>query len=31
MSTLQVEIGYPAYLLQTAKVNLEYQNVSYIM
>uniref|UniRef100_A0A8B9VC02 Uncharacterized protein n=2 Tax=Anas TaxID=8835 RepID=A0A8B9VC02_9AVES len=27
MSTLQVEIGYPAYILQTAKVNLEYQNL----
>uniref|UniRef100_A0A8C3BQ19 Kell blood group glycoprotein n=1 Tax=Cairina moschata TaxID=8855 RepID=A0A8C3BQ19_CAIMO len=27
MSMLQVEIGYPAYILQTAKVNLEYQNL----
>ncbi|XP_040504980.1 kell blood group glycoprotein isoform X1 [Gallus gallus] len=27
VSKLQVEIGYPTYILQTAKVNLEYQNV----
>ncbi|XP_021250845.1 kell blood group glycoprotein isoform X1 [Numida meleagris] len=27
VSKLQVEIGYPAYILQTAKVNLEYQNL----
>ncbi|XP_066861180.1 kell blood group glycoprotein isoform X1 [Anser cygnoides] len=27
VSTLRVEIGYPAYILQTAKVNLEYQNL----
>uniref|UniRef100_A0A8C8BIE8 Kell blood group glycoprotein n=1 Tax=Otus sunia TaxID=257818 RepID=A0A8C8BIE8_9STRI len=27
VSKLQVEIGYPAHMLQTAKVNLEYQNL----
>ncbi|XP_065598323.1 kell blood group glycoprotein isoform X3 [Cyrtonyx montezumae] len=27
VSKLQVEIGYPTYILQTAKVNLEYQNL----
>ncbi|NXX94939.1 KELL protein, partial [Centropus bengalensis] len=27
ISKLQVEIGYPAHILQTAKVNLEYQNL----
>ncbi|NXF92595.1 KELL protein, partial [Eubucco bourcierii] len=27
ISTLQVEIGYPAHILQTEKVNLEYQNL----
>ncbi|XP_076202571.1 kell blood group glycoprotein isoform X2 [Aptenodytes patagonicus] len=27
ISRLQVEIGYPAHILQTAKVNLEYQNL----
>ncbi|NXN16492.1 KELL protein, partial [Indicator maculatus] len=27
VSTVQVQIGYPAHILQTAKVNLEYQNV----
>ncbi|KAM9277835.1 kell blood group glycoprotein isoform 3-T3 [Cariama cristata] len=27
ISELQVEIGYPAHILQTAKVNLEYQNL----
>ncbi|XP_062449861.1 kell blood group glycoprotein isoform X4 [Rhea pennata] len=27
VSKLQVEIGYPAHILQTAKVNLEYQNL----
>ncbi|XP_069642185.1 kell blood group glycoprotein isoform X5 [Haliaeetus albicilla] len=27
VSRLQVEIGYPAHILQTAKVNLEYQNL----
>ncbi|XP_071618954.1 kell blood group glycoprotein isoform X1 [Heliangelus exortis] len=27
VSELQVEIGYPAHILQTAKVNLEYQNL----
>ncbi|XP_027577951.2 kell blood group glycoprotein [Pipra filicauda] len=27
VSKLQVEIGYPAHTLQTAKVNLEYQNL----
>ncbi|XP_075295184.1 kell blood group glycoprotein isoform X3 [Opisthocomus hoazin] len=27
VSKLRVEIGYPAYILQTAKVNLEYQNL----
>ncbi|XP_030123653.4 kell blood group glycoprotein isoform X3 [Taeniopygia guttata] len=31
VSKLQVEIGYPAHMLQTDKVNLEYQNVSYII
>ncbi|XP_054052627.1 kell blood group glycoprotein isoform X4 [Rissa tridactyla] len=31
VSKLQVEIGYPAHILQTAKVNLEYQNVSFII
>ncbi|XP_064374972.1 kell blood group glycoprotein isoform X6 [Dromaius novaehollandiae] len=27
VSRLQVEIGYPAHILQTAKVNVEYQNL----
>ncbi|XP_071414299.1 kell blood group glycoprotein isoform X2 [Pithys albifrons albifrons] len=27
VSKLQVEIGYPAHILETAKVNLEYQNL----
>ncbi|KAM6146861.1 kell blood group glycoprotein isoform 5-T6 [Phoenicopterus ruber ruber] len=27
VSKLQVEIGYPSHILQTAKVNLEYQNL----
>ncbi|KFU84133.1 Kell blood group glycoprotein, partial [Chaetura pelagica] len=27
VSKLQVEIGYPVHILQTAKVNLEYQNL----
>ncbi|NXE26994.1 KELL protein, partial [Ardeotis kori] len=27
VSKLQVKIGYPAHILQTAKVNLEYQNL----
>ncbi|KAM9247589.1 kell blood group glycoprotein isoform 4-T4 [Leptosomus discolor] len=27
VSKLQVEIGYPTHILQTAKVNLEYQNL----
>ncbi|XP_009897934.1 kell blood group glycoprotein [Dryobates pubescens] len=27
VSTLQVEIGYPAHILQTARVNQEYQNL----
>ncbi|NXN36808.1 KELL protein, partial [Rhinoptilus africanus] len=27
VSKLQVEIGYPAHILQTAKLNLEYQNL----
>ncbi|XP_067998195.1 kell blood group glycoprotein isoform X2 [Melanerpes formicivorus] len=31
VSTLQVEIGYPAHILQTASVNQEYQNVSSII
>ncbi|KAI1242151.1 hypothetical protein IHE44_0005668, partial [Lamprotornis superbus] len=31
VSKLQVEIGYPAHILQTDKVNREYQNVSYII
>ncbi|XP_075020396.1 kell blood group glycoprotein isoform X12 [Calonectris borealis] len=30
VSKLQVEIGYPAHILQTAKVNLEYQNITFL-